>query len=97
MCHLHAKGTNPIYSTTVAVMRLASLASAITDRKFKEIADEHSLTTSYGPLICTKLPYGEQVLMRKMGLVSSKEYGVDGLVLMLDTSLQLNIEKITFV
>ena len=57
--------TNPISSTTVAVIRLASLTRAITDRKFKEIADEHSLTTSYGPLICINLPYSDAAIDAK--------------------------------
>lgn len=60
--------TNPISSTTVAVMRLASLTSAIIDHQFKKIADEHSLTTSYGPLICKNLPYGDPAIDAKDGL-----------------------------
>ncbi len=59
--------TNPISRTTLAATRLASLTRAIIDGKFKEIADEHSLTTSYGPLICKNLPYGDPAIDAKDG------------------------------
>ena len=51
----------PISKTSRALLyfrRLFSLGRAIEKREFKEIIDEHSLTGSYGPLICRNLPYG---------------------------------------
>lgn len=41
--------------------------STIIDHKFKEIANEHSLTTSYGPLICKNLSYGGAAIDAKDG------------------------------
>lgn len=60
--------TNPISSATLAATRLASLTRAIIDHQFKKIANDHSLTTSYGSLICKNLPYGDAAIDAKDGL-----------------------------
>ncbi|MGR9053499.1 MAG: lipase family protein [Gammaproteobacteria bacterium] len=45
--------------TMVYLQRLVSLGKAIKKGEFEEIVNEHSLTGSYGPLICPNLPYGD--------------------------------------
>ncbi|MDH5480813.1 MAG: lipase family protein [Nitrosomonas sp.] len=48
----------------VHFQRLVALGKAIKNSEFEEIVDEHSLTDSYGPLICPNLPYGDTAINR---------------------------------
>ena len=58
---------NKISRAMVSFQRLASLGKAIIKGEFSEIVDEHSLTSSYGPLICANLPYGDPTVDSKDG------------------------------
>lgn len=54
--------TNKLARSLVYFQRLYTLGKAIKEGEFEDIINEHSLTGSYGPLICPNLPYGDSAI-----------------------------------
>ncbi len=59
--------SNKLARVLVNLQRLVSLGEVIVKGEFNRIVDDHSLTTSYGPLICPDLPYGDTTIDAKDG------------------------------